>query len=543
MPLGFQRLNERHQRPNTLINFIKPLPSSASTSSGNEALTSHAFLERIAAQCYPVMHANHISVMSLEEYPPNPEFLGRNFNAGEVIQLVLKDKRGNWLSFRFVQMVMMHELAHCKQMNHSRAFWGVRNAFAEEMKGLWGKGYLGEGVWGRGRQLENGTFVGDGRIPEREDVPEHLCGGTYRRRGRKRKRNGQSNANADGEKLSYAKRQQRRIARKFGVHGEGSTVGDDELLRGALESGPGKKRGQGKPKVAKSKRGRDLRAAAALARFEAAQNHQRQMKLKTEIKDEANRETSPSIKTEPLDEDDIETESEGYDSDGTEDLASIKNEIDIPTDSGLIRVCGDDNEEDNKDINHEMDELRQMNQEIPLHHTPQSKPASSASARRAEALQKQDAASASPSSGPTELDQTSLQQGQVREQANDKGLPSTADSLQSSADCPVCSLTNIPTSPTCAACSHVLRPDLIVSSWRCQSDACRDSLYVNAGDVGLCGICGARAPERSSKHLINSARVGGRGRNKERGKSSSQGVQAPGERLMGVTGEELLRWD
>ncbi|KAK1076032.1 hypothetical protein LTR33_009307, partial [Friedmanniomyces endolithicus] len=72
--------------------------------------------------------------MTLEEYPPNPEFLGRNFNAGESIQLVLKDKGGRWLSFKFVQMVMMHELAHCKQMNHSRFFWNVRNDYAKQME-------------------------------------------------------------------------------------------------------------------------------------------------------------------------------------------------------------------------------------------------------------------------------------------------------------------------------------------------------------------------------------------------------------------------
>ncbi len=51
------------------------------------------------------MKKDHLSVMALEEYPPNPEFIGRNFNAGEVIQLVLKDKSGRWLSFKFVQMV------------------------------------------------------------------------------------------------------------------------------------------------------------------------------------------------------------------------------------------------------------------------------------------------------------------------------------------------------------------------------------------------------------------------------------------------------
>lgn len=55
------------------------------------------------------MKTNHIYVMALEEYPPNPEFVGRNFNAGEVIQLVLKSRSGRWLPFEYVQMVMMHE--------------------------------------------------------------------------------------------------------------------------------------------------------------------------------------------------------------------------------------------------------------------------------------------------------------------------------------------------------------------------------------------------------------------------------------------------
>jgi hypothetical protein len=55
------------------------------------------------------MRDHHLSVMSLEEYEPNPEFVGRNFNAGEVIQLVLKARSGHWLPFNYVQMVMMHE--------------------------------------------------------------------------------------------------------------------------------------------------------------------------------------------------------------------------------------------------------------------------------------------------------------------------------------------------------------------------------------------------------------------------------------------------
>ncbi len=52
------------------------------------------------------MKEHHISVMSLEEYEPNAEFVGRNFNAGEVVQLVLKARfTGRWLPFEYVQVL------------------------------------------------------------------------------------------------------------------------------------------------------------------------------------------------------------------------------------------------------------------------------------------------------------------------------------------------------------------------------------------------------------------------------------------------------
>ena len=104
MVLGVERINARVKQPNDRINFIKPLP-------GPSAKYAQDFLERVAAICNPIMKKHRLAVMSLEEYEYNTEFLGRNFNAGEVIQLVLKSGRGEWLPFRFVQMVMMHELA------------------------------------------------------------------------------------------------------------------------------------------------------------------------------------------------------------------------------------------------------------------------------------------------------------------------------------------------------------------------------------------------------------------------------------------------
>ncbi|TWU77944.1 hypothetical protein ED733_005526 [Metarhizium rileyi] len=247
MPIGIQRLNAKKSQPNPNIVFIKPLP-------GPNEKTAQEFLEKIAAQCLPVTRKHHISIMTLEEYEPNREFVGRNFNAGEVIQLVLRSpSTGRWLPFEYVQMVMMHELAHCKQMNHSRAFWAVRNAYAAQMYELWKEGYAGDGIWGRGASLITGERERN-QVHTDEVLPEHLCGGTYRSRRRKRRVK---------PTLTYRERKEKRILKKFGQHGV--ALGADEEIKVKLEKG---KRVQAKPRVASSARGRELRAAAALARFE-----------------------------------------------------------------------------------------------------------------------------------------------------------------------------------------------------------------------------------------------------------------------------------
>lgn len=52
--------------------------------------------------------------VSLRNFPPRLHVQkGRNFNAGECIQLVLKSPMtGQWLPFSFICRVMIHELAH-----------------------------------------------------------------------------------------------------------------------------------------------------------------------------------------------------------------------------------------------------------------------------------------------------------------------------------------------------------------------------------------------------------------------------------------------
>lgn len=273
------------------------------------------------------MREHHLSVTTLEEYEPNREFVGRNFNAGEVVQLVLKTRSGHWLPFNYVQMVMMHELAHCVQMNHSRAFWAVRNAYADQMRLLWQRAYTGEGLWGRGALLGTGAWERD-PAPADEPLPEHLCGGTYRSRGRKRK-----------PRVSYREQKERRIRKKFGIKGE--VLGEDEEVKRRLEG----KSVAAKPRVAGSARGRELRAAAALARFEAVK------------KEEAKKEDKEVV---VIDEDDIETASEAETESGDEEGDAT--EVDgtkILDGKGhrMIKVCGDENPDD-ADARNELSELK-----------------------------------------------------------------------------------------------------------------------------------------------------------------------------------------
>ncbi|KAK1964157.1 WLM domain-containing protein [Colletotrichum sublineola] len=503
MPIGIQRLNAKRSHPNDRIVFIKSLK-------GQDEKIAQDFLERIAAQCLPIMRDHHLSVMSLEEYEPNREFVGRNFNAGEIIQLVLKSRSGRWLPFEYVQMVMMHELAHCKQMNHSRAFWAVRNQYADQMRGLWQRGYSGDGIWGRGAQLGTGQFQNNVALPN-EPLPEHLCGGTYRSRGRKRKIK---------PKLSYKEQKERRILKKFGANGV--ALGADEETKVKLEGG---KRTQAKPRVAGSARGRELRAAAALARFD---------QLKKEPQDD--------IKFEVKDEDNSD-ESEYED-----DPADVKNEDAVDIDGkpitdgkgrGMIKVCEDENPND-LDAQNELQELQNSVQQwrqthlnfkreddtaeatVPNHRVRQparddehfsQAPKQLVSPRIKIKKEEEDGDQAAliinVTSAATAIkkeaeDATCSLASHRLESANDTASqPAVGDTTPSNTTptttaapsegeviCGVCSFANTALSIACAVCSHVLDAASVPNAWRCQSAACQGNEYLNPGDFGVCGVCG-----------------------------------------------------
>lgn len=449
MPLGFERLNERTQRPNALINFIRTIP-------GPSSATAENILNRVAAVCYPFMKSNMILVQALEEFPYNTEFVGRNFNAGEVIQLVLRDRNGRWLPQRMVEMVMVHELAHCKQMNHSKAFWKVRDEYAVDLRVLWAKGYTGDGLWGRGRDLDTGAV----QMKEADvaDIPEHLCGGTYGRRSRKRKRGGK-----DKPTLSYAERKQRRILKKFGANGQSLGADDDTKVK--LEGGVPKK---GKPRVAGSARGRELRAAAALARFDTTK------KVEVAIK----KEETPS---------DSETEDESSEQDAAVDIDGKK----MTDDQGrfLVKICDDEDDQDGN-ARREFAEIQGMAPEKSAKPTAvqQNAVAARKVVSKATRSQRGDLRSSS-SAAVVHVDE--IWKRRPDPPAKTSGSSAQPQNPRSAATCSVCSLENDPSSLTCVACSNVIKPDLVPDHWTCRSAPCAGSKYLNSGDAGACGVCGS----------------------------------------------------
>ncbi|KAF3762446.1 WLM-domain-containing protein [Cryphonectria parasitica EP155] len=464
MPLGIQRLNAKKTHPNDRIIFIKPLK-------GKNEARAQEFLERIAAQCLPIMREHHLSITTLEEYEPNREFVGRNFNAGEIIQLVLRapGRRGGgssstrWLPFAYVQMVMMHELAHCAQMNHSRAFWAVRNLYADQMRGLWGRGYTGEGMWGPGALLGTGAWEAGGGalVAGDEELPESLCGGTFR--SRRRRKRGRKGGAGGGEELSYQERKQRRIEKKFGKNGV--ALGADDGVKARLEKG---KRTRAAPRVAGSNRGRELRAAAALARFE----HQ-----KEEPQDEG-----PKVKKEEGNSGDSDEESDyedGADIDPTADDAVDLDGKKLVDDKGnhMVKVCEDEDPDDEEAAN----EMKELQSSITAYFAPsRSKPAED---------REQEEAPANPAAPQSSREifagEDSI--GPPRRSPRRDNRPRTARRT-----CGSCSFANEAYTVTCSMCSNVLVPESVPGTWSCQSASCRGGNYLNAGDCGTCGVCGQR---------------------------------------------------
>ena len=321
-------------------------------------------------------------------------------------------------------------------MNHSKAFWAVRNQYAGELRQLWQGGYTGDGFWGRGKTVLSDRYETT-MVLQPELLPANLCGGTYRTwRGRKRKRRQE---NTPTSEMSYKERQQRRIAKKFGTNGV--ALGDDEETRVKLEDG---RRQKAKPRVANSARGRELRAAAALARLDGNKEETLKGNEDKPISGEDDLESGDEIGSGPQTLTDLE---------GAK-LVDSKGNI-------MVRVCSDENEEDS-DVKQEMQEIQDL----------EENPRFSASAGSDLNLR---GALLSP-------EHMLLTKCNADKSENDR----------SRLCCPICTMCNKSTSVCCEVCSHVLRPEDIGDTWQCAKEDCSKIAFLNKGDAIRCGLCSAR---------------------------------------------------
>lgn len=380
---------------------------------------------------------------------------------------------------------MMHELAHNKQMNHSKAFWGVRNEFSTEMKVLWDKGYTGDGLWGRGVLLENGIFAQE-QLEEGEILPDHMCGGTFKSRGGKKRK--------AKPKITYKERQEKRIRKKFGVNG--MTLGADEEVKFKLEKG---KKPAGKPRVAGSARGRELRAAAALARFDVKKEEPqiKDEELVTDSDSESATEGKLVIKAEP---------------DDAVDINGIR--LVDKNGRGMVRICEDEDKND-EDAKNELLELQNIPgqsqrrlavskaakptaslEDAPLRSQSSSQGKSIKTEPKPITVLKseplRDPAPKSQSSPILERGRQSVTPTQTSTNKKENASLVVEGSSVIAGNCPICSVINEPTALTCMVCGNVLKPEFVTNSWSCKSSTCMENMYINAGDVGICGVCGAR---------------------------------------------------
>ncbi|PLW58790.1 hypothetical protein PCANC_00335 [Puccinia coronata f. sp. avenae] len=143
-------------------------------------------MRAIAAQVVPLMKSHGMGLNSFNEYEWNSEFAGRNWNGGEIIELVLRKKDGRFLPMGYLLTVMAHELAHIHHMNHGPKFQKLNLQLRKEIQQLQQKGYYGPGFWSSGQRLRDSAVLhGDANLTASE-LPEYTCGGSQRKGTRRR---------------------------------------------------------------------------------------------------------------------------------------------------------------------------------------------------------------------------------------------------------------------------------------------------------------------------------------------------------------------
>lgn len=308
-------------------------------------------------------------------------------------------------------------------------------------------------------------------------------------------------------KLTYAERQQRKKEKKFGP-GEGNKVGADEDTRVKLEKGKGK--GKGAPKVAQSNRGRELRAAAALKRFETQEKG-----AKLPEKEDGGTGDETDYDETADEEEDEKTINVG----GGKFLVSVSREQDGKTEQNemkrelleLAGVCGiggessgskkdraqrvvGDNrkQESNPQGTAVITEINdESGEEELIGYDPRSRTSTE---------------SFVPQARKDTTGKQTKEGSRIAPPNTDPGswpniIEISADNMNPVRACSACSVVNDDDAILCVVCANVLEPDKMPNAWRCSSLLCGGSTYRNAGDMGVCGVCGQRKDSPKTKSL------------------------------------------
>ncbi|KAG9119700.1 hypothetical protein FRC07_005141 [Ceratobasidium sp. 392] len=283
------RLNAKTDSPNPYFNFISALPSFLKAPDFTSEQNAKELLNALAAQVRPICKKHGFTVNSFEEYEHNKVFLGRNWNAGETIEIVLRRSDGTFHDIQQLIQVLCHELSHIKHMNHGTGFQQLNAQICHEVAILRSKGYYGDGMYSSGSRLSDSAEVaGRGLGATDYDLPEYMCGGAQQRQRASTIRR-IPRRNAPHATTTKRRKAGTRVTSKYAFKGEG------QALNAHITSESEKKAGTGFRKSAQSAKERQARLEATEKRLRALQQSSTTEPTSSATLDEDSDEDSDSL--------------------------------------------------------------------------------------------------------------------------------------------------------------------------------------------------------------------------------------------------------
>jgi DNA-dependent metalloprotease WSS1 len=278
--------------------------------------------------------------------------------------------------------------------------------------------------------------------------------------------------------------------------GEGDKVGADDSVRSSLEKG---KKNMSAPKIAQSNRGRELRAAAALARFEKQQQEEK-------VEGVVGIDDNTGDDTEYDEEDDRMVDVGGGrclipvsgEEDGEIEQDQLRREL-----LGLVEACGPGITTPLVQYRADLNEARVKGGRVIANQkgekaTSENGPVNGSKEPIYDSLQILSASLGKPESLPTGFSRSPTKFNVsddpiLLEPKTQATLLSPIQLSASKTICSACTTANDPDAITCMVCANVVAPEKIKNSWRCPCS--KGTQYLNSEDSGVCGICERRKPK------------------------------------------------